>query len=72
VGFEGTNLRENFSDVYLGEIWQPRDNKKREGGEGLATSIMDFEGGKLASNPHIMRKNFLKSSFYTKGWSQKK
>jgi hypothetical protein len=51
---------------FWGEIWQPRDQKKGRGGGGglqLATSIMDFEGEKLASNPHIMRKNFLKSSF---------
>jgi hypothetical protein len=29
----------------------------------LATGIMDFEGKKLASNPHIIRKNLLKLSF---------
>jgi hypothetical protein len=49
---------------FWGEIWQPRDQKKGRGGKmWLATSIMDFEGEKLASNPHTIRKNFLKSSF---------
>jgi hypothetical protein len=49
--------------LFGGEIWQPRDKKFGGRGMWLATSIMDFEGEKLVGNPHIMRKNFLKSSF---------
>jgi hypothetical protein len=57
-------IYERISVMFFGgEIWQPRDKKFGGRGMWLATSIMDFEGEKLVGNPHIMRKNFLKSSF---------
>jgi len=58
-------IYERISVMFLGAKFGNLGTKKREGGGGALAcpKYNGFWGGKMARNPPIKRKNFLKASF---------